>query len=220
MTFEICLDDEQFIQDQRKKSVTPSPGLLYVLPPQQPPPAPPTPPPPTPPTPFCFSLLFPFSTRGQVSPRLRRQGCQSPTQRVRGNRCQGNSDSVARHLELCSQLSFLLLGSARTHAHTHAHARTHMEPDLTALLKSTSSRTRNARIAGAGDAIINEKSTYAASKKSQNTANDTVAIHHTGAFAKKQRQPTIPNLQCSIMLMRPKCYWRCFIPVRISMPHD
>lgn len=53
--------------------------------------------------------------------RLRRQGCQSPTQRVRGNRCQGNSDLVARHLELCSQLSFLLLGSARR---THKHART------------------------------------------------------------------------------------------------
>lgn len=132
---------------KEKKVWHPAPVSSTSYPPQQPPPAPPTPPTlSTPPTPFCFSLLFPFSTRGQVSPRLRRQGCQSPTQRVRGNRCQGNSDSVARHLELCSQLSFLLLGSARTHAHTHAHARTHMKPDLTALLKSTSSRTRNARM--------------------------------------------------------------------------
>lgn len=61
---------------------------------------------PLPPPLFYFSLLLsllPFSTRGQVSLLLRCQGCQSPTQWVRGNCCQGNSDSVARHLELCSQ---------------------------------------------------------------------------------------------------------------------
>lgn len=48
---------------------------------------------PLPPPLFYFSLLLsplPFSTRGQVSLRLRCQGCQSPTQWVRGNCCQGN----------------------------------------------------------------------------------------------------------------------------------
>lgn len=42
---------------------------------------------------LCSSPLLsslPFSTRGQVSLRLRCQGCQSPTQWVRGNCCQGN----------------------------------------------------------------------------------------------------------------------------------
>lgn len=59
--------------------------------------------PPTPSPSLLFLASLPFSTRGQVSPRLRCQGCQSPTQWVQGNCCQGNSDSVARHLELCSQ---------------------------------------------------------------------------------------------------------------------
>lgn len=39
--------------------------------------------------PFLLSLLL-FSTWGQVSLCLRCQGCQSPTQWVRGNCCQGN----------------------------------------------------------------------------------------------------------------------------------
>lgn len=44
--------------------------------------------PPTPSPSLLFLAPFPFSTRGQVSPRLRCQGCQSPTQWVQGNCCQ------------------------------------------------------------------------------------------------------------------------------------
>lgn len=61
----------------------------------------------SPPTPSPFSSASRFSpiqhARSSVTPSPLSRLPITHTQRVRGNCCQGNSDSVARHLELCSQ---------------------------------------------------------------------------------------------------------------------